>query len=224
MRNGILACRLPKRFSILQEGISEEIAAAFEANPWVEKVVAVEKKFPNTIHLKLKLRRPMAFISSNGNYYLLDEKGVRLPGVYSEEARKSSGLPLVASIKKSVPQVGKIADNDAVIAGCGVAKMINDEKKRLRTQIEVIDAMNFGGRLQRGGSEITLVTSDGARIKWGRSPGKFHAGELSAEKKIENLKAVRYTLALQGQPLSSKEYVDIRFDPPVVKDRATYVR
>jgi len=224
VKDAILSCKLPGRFSILEEGISEKIVRAFEANPWIEKVVAVEKRFPNTVRLKLKLRRPMAFISSAGKYYLLDEKGVRLPGVYSEEARRSSGLPLIASIKRSVPEIGKVADNEAMIAGCGVAKVINDEKRRLRTQIDVIDVMNFGGRLRRGGAEITLVTADGARIKWGRSPGEFHPGELSAEKKIENLKAVRYTLALQGQPLSSKEYVDIRFDPPVVKERGTFVR
>jgi len=223
IRNSILACQLPLRFSILEDGISEKIALAFKANPWVEKVVSVEKKYPRTMRLRLKLYVPVAFISMNGSYRLLDGNGVLLPGMYEERQCRRAGLPLIATLRKSAPEVGEVWNDEGVRAGCAVAKIIKDEKDTLRTKIAVIDVMNIGGRIKKDASEIVLVTADGARILWGRSPLEWKPGELTVEQKIQNLKGIRFALALEGQPLASKEYIDIRFDPPVVKEGGIYL-
>jgi|GEM_PF-3002299 len=206
--------------SLLDSQASSKIAAALAANPWVKEVKSVVRDFPNRIRAEVKLRDPAAFVLRDGKFYVVDGEGIRLPGEYSSTGETGLNLLMVVYVRSAPPAAGKVWDDPAVAEGTKVARVLKahwDVAKAAR--IVAIDTSNIGGRRTPRESEITLITADRTLIYWGRGVDFPGATELSAERKIENLKAV---LKQEGT-LADKEYVDLRFPNPVFRDRKYYL-
>jgi len=227
IKNALLAPRgLPPEFSLLDADISAKVASAYEMCPWVEEVSSVRKRYPNALDLKVKLRRPVSFVSYKGRFFLVDAKGVRLPGVYEKLPHPSFDLPCIKNAGGFLPEEGKPWRDEGVRAGAAVAKLILDLRREEESsagefplKIAAIDVANIKGRLSRSASEIDLITDGGTRVHWGRSPLEWSPGELDPEVKLQNLLE-----AARSAPLASMEYLDIRFDPPVAKRRSIALR
>jgi hypothetical protein len=66
--------------SLLDDSLSERIAAAFHTHPWVLRVIRVQKMWPARVHVELEWRRPVAMVNGIDGFYPVDINGVLLPG------------------------------------------------------------------------------------------------------------------------------------------------
>jgi hypothetical protein len=71
-----------------------------------------------------------------------------------------------------------------------MADFIPDSPLLERLAIREVDVTNFGGRLDPRRSEMSLVTTNGCTIAWGRTSQTSRFGDLSTEEKLENLREV----------------------------------
>ncbi|HUW57420.1 MAG TPA: hypothetical protein VMZ92_12355 [Planctomycetota bacterium] len=200
---------LPQRFSIMEPGICERIAAAFEANPWVDRVLSVRKLYPNRIFVEMTLRRPVAGVRVRGLHYLVDAFGYRLTEPFDTWSRDADGPPVILSSVRRIPEPGQQWSHDGVRAGAAVAEVLRLSRDRLETRFAAVDVTNIGGCRDRHKSEITLITHEGTTVQWGRSPLLVNSpGELTPEEKL--IKMILFEK--KRGPLSGYRYVDIRFD------------
>ena len=186
----------PQRFSLLDDGVTARIAAAYERCVWVERVKRIEKHDPRVdpsrppLEIVLTFRRPRAFVDTPRGYCLLDAKGVRLPGVYREPRLGAERLLVVRGVDTQVPEVGHAWSDASVAAGLRVARAVEDRRRRFR--LASVDVSNCGGRRDPHETEIALVTESGTRIKWGKAPSPEAARlrEKSPEEKLAYLSYV----------------------------------
>lgn len=87
--------RLPERFSVLEEGLSEKLAAAFRMHPWVSDVDEVAIHPPRHVQVRLTFRRPVLAIKLGEQVRVVDGEGILLPKQASAE-----GLPVFAGNAK----------------------------------------------------------------------------------------------------------------------------
>jgi hypothetical protein len=59
-----------------------------------------------------------------------------------------------------------------------------------RLRIREVDVANFAGKQDPRRSEMSLVTSTGCVVAWGRTSQTSKFGDLSTEEKMENLREV----------------------------------
>jgi len=204
-------------FSVFDPGIRDRLEQAIRSSPWVRAVRRVERDLPDVAELTLEIRKPIAWVARGGRHYLVDRHGVRLPGSY---VRPVTGfehpMPVIHGDRlASPPAAGEKWEDDALREGIAMAI----ELYRLyasplgdQVRIEQIDVSGVGRR-REGHSEIVLVTGSGVSIEWGSSPLYEGFGELSTERKLDNL-----ALLCQGFPRlhGTGGRVSVRWDQPNV--------
>jgi len=210
---------LPERFSILEPGLAKRVAQSYQRNAWVAEVTLVERRFPNRLKVALVLRRPVAAVRYRGEYYLVDGQGVRLPMPFRSCPQPDFKLRIVTGARNQPPKSGAAWEDEAVQAGCAVAKLLQDYGFDRRLGVTAVDATNLGGRLRRGEPDVVLHTASRTRILWGRSPLAWHPGDGSqtvARKLLYLKRLVEY----RDIDLAGLDYADIRFDRLMLKDRS----
>jgi hypothetical protein len=175
--------------SIFDPQLVEEVGRKFESCPWVRKVTAVERVFPDRLTIKFEYRRAHAAVRRENGYVLIDSDGIRLPGVYGTPptCERTVHISGVASLP---PEPGKPWQDDALRAGVAMADFIPESSLLKRLGIREVDVANFGGRQDLRKSELSLVTSGGCVLAWGRTSQTSKFGDLSTEEKLENLREV----------------------------------
>jgi hypothetical protein len=78
----------PERLRLLDEDLTERLAAAFALHGWVEKV-GVVKVMPRGIHVELVYRTPVLAVRYGGKLRAVDGLGVLLP-----KSANTNGLPI----------------------------------------------------------------------------------------------------------------------------------
>jgi hypothetical protein len=178
--------RLGAQRSVLEEGLTKEIAIAFQKHPWVEKVVQVAKHVPARIDVELIFRRPVAMVEVPTGLLPVDGSGVLLPPTEftPEDARR---YPLISQPKTS-PRgaVGTNWGDPQVVAAAKLAAVLLPHWKDFNLTSIVIPA---GLDLRAPLEELVfeLQTKGGSRIVWGRAPGVVYPLELSPHQKIGRL-------------------------------------
>ncbi len=202
------------KVSIFDETLVPRLVEYYESNPWVARVVSIEKDYPATVRVRVQLRRPLAAIESRGSCYIVDREGVRLPGKYTYDnlPRLPFYVPKVVGIASLPPEPGNYWDDPAVAAGTSVADALVAEGLDKALHLVAIDVANVNGRVNKADSEIVIWAEDNVPIQWGRAPNTDKFGELSVEQKIRNLK-----LVLMSSPrLRGLKLVKIQFQRPTV--------
>jgi len=76
--------------SVLDVGLSKKIAAAFAANPWIQKVQKVQIKYPGEVYVDLDYRSPVCLVELPGGngFYPVDANGILLPTDYFTQGTK----------------------------------------------------------------------------------------------------------------------------------------
>ncbi|MHC4663802.1 MAG: cell division protein FtsQ/DivIB [Planctomycetota bacterium] len=174
--------------SIFDPRLLPDVRRAFLSNPWVGSVEMIQRRYPNTVTFKVRLRRPVAYIKQYSRLYLIDSEGLRLPGVYSKPAPELP-LPVVTGIKWSdaLPAVGMAYHGTGVREALDLVAILDANRKLLEAyneRVEVIDVGNVGSTL---GSEIDFQLSSGTLFEWGRTPGSGNLPVLPTKGKLENL-------------------------------------
>lgn len=175
--------------SLFDPEVVRRVGRAFEASPWVKRVAAVERVFPDQVRVRVEYRRPYVAVRRADGYVLLDVDGVRLPGVYGEPPA-CERAPVVTGVASLPPAPGRAWLDPALRAGVELADFVHGESLLRRLGVREVDVSNFGGRLDPRRTEIALVAGSGCALHWGRAPSSAGFGELPVEEKLENLRHV----------------------------------
>ncbi|MBV8879506.1 MAG: hypothetical protein JO332_06070 [Planctomycetaceae bacterium] len=175
--------------SIFDPKLVEEVGKKFENCPWVRRVTAVERVFPDRLLIKFEYRRAHVAVRRENGYVLVDRDGVRLPGVYPLPPLCDRSVQ-VTGVASLPPEPGQPWKDEALNAAVAMADYIPGNSLLSRLAVKEIDVANFAGRQDPRKSELSLVTSNGCQIAWGRTSTTSKFGDLSTEEKMENLREV----------------------------------
>lgn len=175
--------------SIFDPKLVEEVGKKFETCAWVRKVTAVERVFPDQLLIKFEYRRAHVAIRRENGFVLVDRDNVRLPGVYATPPACDRPVQ-VTGVGTLPPEPGQVWKDDALQAAVAMADYIPGSSVLGRLGIREVDVANFAGRQDPRKSEMSLVTSNGCQVAWGRTTSTSKFGDLSTEEKLENLREV----------------------------------
>ncbi len=193
----------------------KRLAAYYESSPWVDHVDKIEVRLPNQVRVRVVVREPVVAVAWEDTHYLVDKRGVRLPGAYSDLSQVPYELFRVTGVVATLPRPGERWNDPGIPAGVAVAAALRDAGVDGAVGTDVIDVSNVDGRLDPNRSEIVLRTRDLTSIEWGRSPWTKKYGEPSMDQKLENLR-----LALSAAPgLRGVKRLKLQFDRPYMAYR-----
>lgn len=169
-----------------------------EVHPFIKEAVVI-RRLPDIIDIKIRERRPLAYIML-GERYGLDEEGVILPPL---EAKLESGpkLPVVTGLLVSKVTVGEGLDLAGVKSALNVLKAIAETK--LGEYVEI--------------GEINVVKPAKVVLYTAKENTEIRLGNYPIRQQLESLKVIWVDLKEKG---SEAEYIDLRFgEKMVVKPR-----
>jgi hypothetical protein len=181
IREGVLS----EEISVLDDRIVDQVAAAFQKHPWVERVISVRKEFPRRLSVSLEYRKPVAVVVIDRGRYPVDKNAVVLPPPnFKQDADE---LPVIRNARSIPPDQAGVEWRDRTVAeSARLAEVVGPSWKKLQLEsIEIPDDPTTGGKT--GERIFTLRTTGGSRIIWGRAPGTDHPGELTPEQKLGRL-------------------------------------
>ena len=175
--------------TLFDEALVAKVGKAFEDCPWIRRVTAVERLFPDQLRIRFEYRTARVAVRCENGYVLVDADGVRLPGVYVEPPACERSTR-VAGVGVRPPEPGKVWDHPALKAGMAMVDYVEATALLSRLRVREVNVANHGGRLDPRLSEVTLLTSTGVELAWGRTPDTTRFGDPSPEEKLENLREV----------------------------------
>ena len=204
---------IPEHANILDPGLIPGLVSKYQSTDrdirkklhWLREITHVRKKYPNTLELKLSLRKPVACVRQGSREFLTDSLGVRLPARYYKQAGQPE-LMRVIGLEGRAPDEGeRWIDSEALLGGLSAVEHISNEEVRYKAGITTVDVSNFAGRKAETESRIVLWTKMQTRILWGRSDRNKKFGDLTYQDKLENLGR-----ALREYPdLKKMDYINV---------------
>jgi hypothetical protein len=173
------------RDTLLDPELVPRVAASFASNPWVRRVVAVERAFPDQIRVRLEMRTARLAIRRAGGLVLVDREGVRLPGVYERVPVRAMEVVGAASVP---PAAGRVWEGPEIAHALEMASLAESEPVLRGFDIRAVDVANLNGRRDPKSPDLSLVTVAGAVIGWGRPPSAPRFGEPALVEKLDNLR------------------------------------
>lgn len=212
----------PEELPLLEDRLAQDLAEAFQLNPWVEEVLSVSKSFPASVHVKLNYRRPVAMVQVKEGMYPVDAQGVLLPP--AEFSISDTKLyPLIVNVH-STPQgpAGSSWGDKVVIDAARLATALAPHWKKFNVlSIACPRTSPEHGTLDEG--VFSLIAAGGTRIVWGHAPGTDHPGELPTDKKIGRLE--KYIADFGGFDRPHGPYlIDIRHFQEITRTRLAVER
>ena len=179
--------------SLLDDTLSERIAAAFYTHPWIENVRSVRKSFPARLNVEVVYREPVAMVKGVDGYYPIDRHGILLPPADFSIA-DIERYPVIERVS-SVP-VGNLGEpwgDPAVEGAAELAAVLNKQDTEQESWWKRLDVQSIlvprRVALSEAGDQLEyqLLTHGGSQILWGRAPGTNHPGELTVAQKLQRL-------------------------------------
>ena len=166
----------------MDDRICRAMATRLEASGWVAKVNHFRRSGDARFEVSCQYRLPFAMVQQDGDFYLVDVKGVQLPGMYLYDP----AWRLIQGVEKPPPRPGARWEGDDLRAGLRVAQALRFEP--FSEQITAVLVENFDGRADIRRSHLELATDRaGGRIRWGSAPG-LELEENSVEQKLAILR------------------------------------
>jgi cell division protein FtsQ len=160
------------------------------------KDVIVERSLPNTIHIKIKERIPIAIVNRSDNFYL-DEDGVILPKNISN---KIFDLPLISGVSASEPvSLGSIIKQPDVIETLRLLSLMKAVNRPLYHNISEVQVRN-------GGDIILYSAENGVPIIFGRG---------DVPQKLVKLEAF-WNSVVRERGSQSLQYIDLRYQDQII--------
>jgi hypothetical protein len=198
---------LPEEVSVLDEGLAEQIAAAFEKHPWVEGAVTVEMSVPARIQVMFEYRRPVAMVEVLDGFYAVDDAGVLLPPRDFPESDVEAYPRIVGMATTPLGGVGSTWGDVRVIGASRIAVALTPWWREWKLDSIVVPARQTAEQTYDK-LEFVVTTQGGSRIIWGRPPGNEHPLEIADEEKIKRLKKF-LALSQKGETLKEPWEVNI---------------
>ncbi len=215
--------------SAFDEEVIPLIVNRMQENPWVRRVIRVERRFPTAPegHSQLlplvEIRRPVVVVETGKDYVLVDGDGAVLPlsipadGAAFAEFRHqlTSPLRLVRGVVGKAPAPGTIWHSEQIAAALSMERVLRKAKLDHSLPIEAIDVSvvperaNERGKVFYMSGGVWLVADQrqlpGTSVIWGRPPVHANTLELSPNEKLDELR--RHLNS--GAPLHGKA-IDLR--------------
>ncbi len=212
-RSGLLATGC----SIFTPRLAQRVAGAYGASPWVRRVVAVERKFPDQLLISLEIRQPFAIVVCGKGRYLVDRDGMILAPELYRLPKDGLGRPdiVLSCAPESAPQRGRTWNSEPVLAGIDMLAFLGDKAALNGLKVQGLEVQRDTSVIGRAPVCVVLKTDSGAQVRWGLPPRAPLAGtsEVSTAAKLEALTCV---VRQHGSQLSRLEYIDIRWDRPTL--------
>jgi len=207
--------QLPDRISLLQPGLAKQLAQAFAAHPWIERVNRVEVKRQRRIEVDLTYRRVALVVETSRGFYPVDAASVLLPPT-DFAPDDVNRLPVCRNVK-TLPQgaAGEKWGDAVVECAARIADSIAPEGdvernwKRLGLSAILAPVPKAADPLPEDLS-FDIATRGGSIIRWGRAPGADSL-EPSVQQKLDRLGQLvqnQGSLDAPGGPFK----IDIRYD------------
>lgn len=171
-----------------------------EKHPYV-KAARVSKHYPNTIHVEIIERNPIAYLKTDPMIFL-DNEGFVLP---NEEENKHINLPILTNINpdKNLYPVGGKVMSQKVLKCISLLAEINNQYENLYENI----------------SEIRISSDEEVEIILSDEPTHIYFGNENIEERIKHL--IKFSKLLKPKILSDFKYLDMRFDNQIIaKERS----
>lgn len=151
------------------------------------KEVVVSRKFPCLVEVKVKERKAIALVRNDGKIYPVDSEGFVIP-----RGSLSRSLPLITGLGQGEMKPGERLEGAKIVMA-----------------LEILETFPASGlsisRIELGGRS-PVVRMDGVKV--------FLAKEADRGKELKELRAILSDLQRRGE---KAEYIDLRFNNPVVK-------
>ena len=186
--------------SIFASDFSEKLSASLlAASPWIGDVRHVERVFPNRVRVELELRRPVVSIDRGPNRFLLDREARVIHRESRDKAMefRLAVLPVVNSVPRNEPRLGRIFPDPEVLAAVQVAQEISQLNERNSLLVRRIRPVAYEIRRSVQGAvaapgEVHLRTAAGVFVEWGRAQEsqQFGLNDPLPEQKVRNLERI----------------------------------
>jgi hypothetical protein len=176
-------------------GALQASAAVLQANPWIQRLVRVQRLADNTVEVTAEFRKPAALVQHAGRWYLVDSEGVRVSKFASRNDAKPSEALLklsggaITGIVAPKPKLGQRWPGEDLVAALKLITLV--QQNEISDQIRMIDASNHNGRQDANNAHLVIQTHRGGWVLWGRAPGEEGVFEPSAKVKFDNLARIR---------------------------------
>jgi hypothetical protein len=187
--------------SIMDDNLTERVAAALLQQPWVYKVRQVSKQYPATVKVDLIYRQPVCMVEIPGDVMPtpVDIEGTLLPkDEFSPvEAAKYPRLAGVDRGPMNPQRFGSRWGDSRVAGGAEIAAALLPlwEKLKLQRIVPIpAPATATGTEIPPGTARsvsdytFSIITHGGMRILWGHSSAANMPGEPTTLQKVEKLK------------------------------------
>lgn len=188
--------------SIYEANLAERVVKHYLADPWVRSVIHVRKVFPNTLQVKLELRRPKYAIERPARCPLVDFECHVLPEQYVRRPGVPIPIPFVRGVSGDPPGPGMRWADSALLGAVEVLETIEAANSPVK-QLPLIgaDVSNFGGRIDRRKSDIVLLTGrPNVTILWGRPPSMQSCDEPTVQEKLAFIERWMRGRPMAGDP------------------------
>jgi hypothetical protein len=194
-QSAITAGRLHEA-NLLDKELVLQVKQAFGVQPWVKRVLLVNKRYPASVEIELEYRRPVAMVEVPAgtfpayNYEGLlpvDDEGYLLPVEIGEQ--EAQQFPKIGGIDSSpAGPPGNPWGDTRVAEATLIVMLLEDVWHPLELyKIEVPPRRTpLDGPAQE---DFVLVTRGGRQYTWGSAPGRERPGEEKARDKAAGLKA-----------------------------------
>lgn len=182
--------------NLLEAEISLQVKQAFGVQPWVKRVLRVNKKFPSTVEVDLEYRRPVAMVVTPPgmfpphNYEGLvpvDEEGFLLPVELTDE--EGQNYPRIAGIDSSpAGPPGNPWGDPRVVEAVRIVLLLEDVWHKLGLYQIKVPPRSAVTEEPDVRQDYELITRSGRRHAWGPAPGKERPGEPTAQEQARGLK------------------------------------
>ncbi|HUU81938.1 MAG TPA: hypothetical protein VM243_00415 [Phycisphaerae bacterium] len=187
-----------------EPALCDRIGRQLEANAWVRKVDSVRRLPTGRIAIHCVYRTPMALVQTGGEFILIDQQAVRLPGSYPYHA----SWPLIQGVAGVPPPAGRTWEAPDLSAAVAVLDRLAAEP--FADQLTAVLVHNFHGRIDAREAHIELATDRaGGRIIWGSAPGE-EVAENTADQKLAIL---RRNHELYGRIDAGRQVIDVTMFP-----------
>lgn len=168
--------------TLLDEDLVGRVGRSLEKNPWVRRVISVDRVFPDSIRVRYEVRQPQLAVWLPQGYVLVDADKVRLPGQYSD-LPVALELPVVGGVRGEAPEAGKVWKNKTLDACREMARLCRDVPVLAALRVDRVEMLSRS-------ENMVLQTQSGCNLYWGKAPAMAGAGELPIEEKIGHLRRV----------------------------------
>lgn len=180
-----------RKISTLDPNSIQYMKNVYEQSPWIRRVRKIQKKYPNTIKVQLEFRRPMAAVRGNDRFwYLVDRKGVRLPGKYRRVPDRFGWVYRMEGFRDTPPETGEKWENSRVLAMSRLIQKMYRFGLHNRLDIRAMRLVSTDAKWKQGLGKVILVTEENVQVSWGHPPGRTGPTEPGFRKKMANLNRV----------------------------------